>query len=424
MWNRFASPQGEPSQVPAWDGGWNRRLGWVLLVVGFAAGTWLDPWSFRERDPAAWMSSHRPAVRHAQAVLVGMAFLQLIVAGLLTTCPFRPAVRQAASLLTGLGTLIYAAGYVFDPWWNASAWLIAAGALLNLLGFGLLAGDSIRSGFRPFLRMILLVFCFGMLLDALMGLFAADPDLFHPAYLGPEDGVRLRMLRLARAAVIALSLLTFLYRGLEIRTAWDRWLCRWGRIVLLVGAVGMPLILTAAAFISVQVKFLLPIPAFSTFAGTLAGVWLANRSGRPLETWGWLLIVLSMGAGLLMGLYAFDGPFPDPSFLGAYNDFPRRLSRLGHAYCIVLGLLSIFVSRLLEPGDKITWPRQLGVSLLVAASIVTLVMIALVGSWGVPVAVLGLGPAAVAVAIVLCLGLSKKERPDEIVGIRPVTSGL
>src|SRR5260370_2658918 len=107
----------------------------------------------------------------------------------------------------------------------------------------------------------------------------------------------------------------------------------------------MPLILAVAAFTTVEAKYLLPIPAQATMWGTLAAAWLARRWARPLELWGWLLIALSMAVGLLMGMYAFDGPMPDPAFLGAYNDFPRRLCRLGHAYCIVFGLLCLFLAR-------------------------------------------------------------------------------
>jgi 4-amino-4-deoxy-L-arabinose transferase-like glycosyltransferase len=175
----------------------------------------------------------------------------------------------------------------------------------------------------------------------------------------------------------------------------------------------MPLILALAAFTSIRAKYLLPIPAQAAFVGTLAGAWLASRSARPLEVWGWLLIALSMAAGLFMGLYAFDGPFPSPTFLGAYNDFPRRLSRLGHAYCIVLGLLSIFVARSLDKSSTDAWSRRLGVPLLVAASIVTVALIALVGTLNLPVNLLSPGPGAVSIATVLCIApLGKNPRPS------------
>ena len=178
-----------------------------------------------------------------------------------------------------------------------------------------------------------------MILDGVMGLGRASPALLSLAYLGPEDGVRLRMLRLARVAVTALSVTAFLYQGLAERVGPTRPLVRTGQIALWLGVLGMPTILTAAAFLRLEIKYLLPIPALGALTGVCIGIALAARHARPLEVAGWILIAASMGAGLFMGLYAFDGPVPTPDFLGAYNDWPRRLSRLGHAYCILFGLL-------------------------------------------------------------------------------------
>jgi hypothetical protein len=242
-----------------------------------------------------------------------------------------------------------------------------------------------------------------MLIDATMGLFVAEPDLFLPAYIGPEDGVRLRMLRLARAAVIALSLLTLLYQDLADQSGSRRRFVRWGKMLLAVGAVSMPLLLAMAAFLWLDVKILLGIPASATFVGTLAGGWLAYSTKRPLEVWGWFLIASAMAAGLLMGLYAFDGPFPAPDFLGAYNAFNRRLSRLAHAYAIVLGLVSIFLARQLEPDWVRSWSCRLGVVLLVGGSVTMVAGVLLQAAAFVPLAMLCVGPACVASSVGLCL---------------------
>jgi hypothetical protein len=198
-----------------------------------------------------------------------------------------------------------------------------------------------------------------------------------------------------------LSVLALLYRDLETH-AIGRW-PRWGRIALLAGAAGMPLTLAVAAFTAVEVKYLLGLPAQATFWGTLAGAWLAYRAGRPLEVWGWCLIAASMQVGLLMGLYAFDGPVPAPSYLGEYNDFPRRLSRLGHAYAIVLGMLSIFLSREMARGWHPVVSRKDSVPLLIAASVITILFIALTAASVAPTGALALGPALVAVGLVTCL---------------------
>ncbi len=187
------------------------------------------------------------------------------------------------------------------------------------------------------------VLCIGMLFAVVVGVLQSKPGIF--ASLGPQDGLRLRMLRLAQIAFIALPLLTLLYEGLKARASLDSRLARLGWTAMLCGTIGLPSILAVASLTRVEFKFLLPFPAVSVFAGTLCGAWLARRHGRPLERWGWLLIALSMAAGLLMGLYAFDGPLPPPAFVGAYNDLVRRVIRQAHAYTIVVGLISILISR-------------------------------------------------------------------------------
>jgi hypothetical protein len=385
------------------NGRWNRHLGWALLVAGFAAAVGLDPWSLSQRDLAAIVGSPRMAARHAQAVIVGMAFLQLMAAEILAAGYFPVRAARRVALLSGGGALIYVAGYVLQVELPGGAWLIVAGALLNFLAFAVLAGAE-SAGQTPWaVRLVLWVFCLGMGIDALMGLFAADPSRFLPTYLGPEDGVRQRMLRLARAAVVALSLLTLLIGDLAARSPSLPRTGRWGQLALAAGAAGMPLVLTLAALTWVEVKYLLPLPAQVTFVGTLAGVWLALYRARPLELWGWSLIALSMAAGLFMGLYAFDGPLPPPGFLGAYNDFPRRLSRLGHAYCIVLGLLSIFLARELATGAAPGGWQRLGVALLVAGTVSTVAGVLLLEAMNLPVGVLCVGPALVGAATVMCL---------------------
>ena len=142
------------------------------------------------------------------------------------------------------------------------------------------------------------------------------------------------------------------------------------------------------------------VPGPTTFAGTCVGVMLAGKYAGRLETWGWLLVAASMGVGLFMGLYAFDGPLPAPVFLGGYSDFARRLSRLAHSYCIVLGLLSVFVARHTNLGT-----RRWGVPLLIGGTVVTLVMQAAVAAEWLPVGALAVGPVLLAAAVVLCLGL-------------------
>ena len=82
------------------DGRWNRRIGWALLIAGFAWAAWLDPWSLSEHDPARVAGSARMIARHGQAVVLAMAFLQLLTAELLASAG--PAVRRVVAALTAV----------------------------------------------------------------------------------------------------------------------------------------------------------------------------------------------------------------------------------------------------------------------------------------------------------------------------------
>jgi hypothetical protein len=375
-------------------------LGWALLVVAFAAAVALDPWSLSERDPEVLRGSPRMMARHAQAVVLGMAFLQLMVAEILTEASLSRRMRAVAALLSGGGALVYAAGYGLVLLDRSFAWLAVAGAALNFLAFALLLAACWRSA--PLVwRIVLAVFCGGMLLDVAMGLFAVDPDRFLPGYLGREDELRLRMLRLARAAVIALSLLTLRFRRLAGRRDGAAW--RWGQGLLLFGAVSMPLTLALAAFTAADLKYLLPLPSQAAFWGAVVAFCLAGPPARRLERAGWGLVVLGMGAGLLMGLYAFDGPIPPPSFLGRYNDFGRRLSRLGHAYDIVLGLACIVLAGRFARTGRTAGAARLGVPVLAAGAALTVLGTVVEAAAGGPTLLLSVGPAVVAVGLLLSL---------------------
>ena len=92
-------------------------------------------------------------------------------------------------------------------------------------------------------------------------------------------------------------------------------------------------------------KYLLPVPALMIFFGVCGAAGRARRQGFRSEYSGWVLMALSMGLGLLMGLYAFDGPLPSPAFVGAYGDAVRSLARQAHGLAIVAGILLVFLAR-------------------------------------------------------------------------------
>jgi hypothetical protein len=195
------------------------------------------------------------------------------------------------------------------------------------------------------------------------------------------------MLRLARVAATALSVLTLLFRDLGHKSA----LGGWGRLAMMAGTLGMPTVLTGACFIWLDLKYLLSIPALAMTGGTMVGLLCACRMASPLEQWGWLLMVLSMSVGLVIGLYAFDGPLPAPAFVGSYNEFVRRLIRLAHPYAIVFGLLAILLAR--------QRAGRLAVSLFVAGNCVTLLSIFLLALQSLPPVFLAPGPGLIVLAL-------------------------
>jgi hypothetical protein len=60
---------------------------------------------------------------------------------------------------------------------------------------------------------------------------------------------------------------------------------------------------------------------------------------------GWTSLAVGVGVGLVMGLWAFDGPLQPPAWMGDYTDTSRRLVRLGHIAFIGLGLIDILIER-------------------------------------------------------------------------------
>lgn len=70
----------------------------------------------------------------------------------------------------------------------------------------------------------------------------------------------------------------------------------------------------------------------------------ASRSSRAAVI-AWSSILAGALSGLVMGLWSFDGPFPTPEWIGAYDSLARRLLRLAHVAMFALGVLHMLVAR-------------------------------------------------------------------------------
>ncbi|MEC9002623.1 MAG: hypothetical protein VX644_04560 [Planctomycetota bacterium] len=378
-------------------------LGWTLLILGMATVAILDPWIFSEQNPGDLLNGTRMQLRHAQGVVLAMALLQLAVGYVLTTQAFQPRFNVQSSILTGVGAIFYAGGYALMIWHPIGKWLVLSGCLLNLSAFLKTLRIKIGGSGTRHIQIILPILCFGMFLDLLTSLFILYPNLFSLDWLGNEDEVRLRMLRLARVAVIALTVLTLLYFDLASRSKVLSPAVTWGHRGLLGGTVGMPLVLALACFTATALKYLLPIPATLVCLGAIAGLNLAWKHGTRLECLGWSIITSSLLVGMIIGMYAFDGPLPAPTTMDHYQDLPRRLLRIGHAYAIVLGMLALFIAEGFQKQSALHRIRKIGLGIYIASMAITLSIMTLLAWNAVPVWAAAIGPAGTALGLLLCV---------------------
>lgn len=71
----------------------------------------------------------------------------------------------------------------------------------------------------------------------------------------------------------------------------------------------------------------------------------ATKARRHAAAIAWGSILCGALSGLVMGLWSFDGPFPTPDWIGAYDALPRRFLRLAHVALFALGVLHLLVAR-------------------------------------------------------------------------------
>jgi hypothetical protein len=99
-------------------------------------------------------------------------------------------------------------------------------------------------------------------------------------------------------------------------------------------------------------KYAMPLGSDAVLIGVGFTAYWALKKGLWVEFFGWLLLAISMNMGLLMGAYAFDGPFSAPEFVGEFLDAGRRLLRSIHVEVIVAATALIVADR---------WRRSTGV---------------------------------------------------------------
>lgn len=383
----------------------NHWLGWTLMMLGLALTAALAPWLFgRESRLDAVYGITSAAAMYALGVVLRMALLQLVV-GLVLNAALARTSNRIPAWLTAIGALLYVGGAGLGLWWPVLHGLMLAGSLFNLAGCCLLLQGSVASRVAIPVQAMLAVICFGLLLDVATALALVFPAVV-PVYLSDSDGVRVRMLRLARIAAIALPALALLYRAGVLRRGDGQ---RYGEWAFLAGAVGMPVILATACFTSVHVKFLLPLPACAVLGGVFVALGGALRDGSFFERWGWLLIAISLSVGMLMGLYAFNGPLPTPAILGEYTQWERSLSRMAHGYCIVLGMVSLFLSGAMGRSIELRGAMRLGAALFAVGSAVAVAAITASILYPLPGEVVSASLVATVLGAGACLAIHRRQ---------------
>ncbi len=393
----MAGRRTEPSEDDL-SGNFNRFIGWALLAFAFAGGSYGDGGAFSGANLSSWSQFVNINWRQTQAVWLAMGILQLMFA-----CYVSREVQSFRSLAwtIGAGAILYCLGHIYIGGITHGARF--AGSMLLILVFPVVWSQFPQTRVKSAESWIALIISAGMTLHCFLAFTEEYSSLSFAVNLGRIDGLQLRMLRLAQMAAIALPVIAYLFEDpAEEAKEYPR-VVKWGRLGMLAGAAGMPLLLCLAAFTWVEIKYALTLPVGAIVLGTWCGVYLAWKQGRTPEKWFWLMIALSMGVGQFMGTYAFDGPLPAPTFLGGYNDFARRLLRLGHMYAIILGIAGIFASREARAGKNAARGVAWQAWILGAGAVVTLSGIGPVATGALPASALSVGPAIVALAMVAVL---------------------
>ena len=370
-----------------------RTAGWSLLAAGFFGAAYLDPTAVL--DPALAAAEHR------NIALIGFAFVLLSLAEMKRQGALSAARRTAAWWLIHHGAISYAAGCVVGLFFQPLLLLAPLGALGVVAGLALLLSRTCAGWENCELRYLLWILLIGSALEVVLSFYGIVSEVLA-ASLADPNMLPMQMLRLARAAAMTLPVLALLYRRLAERRALASAAASWGCLAIFAGAALMPAVLCLASWVDPKCKYLLPLPAMLVFFACSIAVRLAREAAGRAEYFGWLLIATSMGAGMLMGTYSFEGPLPPPKFVGDYADFARLLIRRAHSYGIVFGIAAIFAAREQERSVLVGARGWLVGLLIPMGSLTTAGLTILVAMRMLPVDALALGPGVVGIAAAAC----------------------
>ena len=103
--------------------------------------------------------------------------------------------------------------------------------------------------------------------------------------------------------------------------------------------------------------------------------------GRANVRVAWWMIGGSMTVGAVLGLWSFGGPVPAPVGFVAYDDLPRRLTRLGHIAGIALPMLNLLYVPWMERSRWTGQVRRAGCRLLLFGTVALPTLLVLAAFW-------------------------------------------
>jgi hypothetical protein len=123
----------------------------------------------------------------------------------------------------------------------------------------------------------------------------------------------------------------------------------------------------------------------------------------------WWMIGIGMAAGAVLGLWSFGGPIAPPPGFRAFDDLPRRLTRLGHIAAIALPALNLLYVPWMRRARWRDPVRRAGCRLLLVGTVGLPSLLVLAAFWGPARYALPVPVTALIVAILLLAsGLSRR----------------
>jgi hypothetical protein len=95
----------------------------------------------------------------------------------------------------------------------------------------------------------------------------------------------------------------------------------------------------------------------------------------------WWMIAASMTLGAVLGLWSFGGPVDPPPGFRAFDDVPRRLTRLGHIAGIALPLLNLLYVPWIRRARWAAATRRAGCRLLLFGTVALPSLLLVAAAW-------------------------------------------